>query len=78
MAVVPTAKSSANVLMVEAAENRQPDDASIILDWPSRWGVLGQGEVGPEIVVVGDVAFEDSSKMLLSERDQMVGALATD
>ncbi len=64
--------------MVEVAENCPSSDGLVMLDWPSRRGVLGQGEVGSEIVIVGDVAFEDAPKMSFSERDKIIDALATD
>ena len=40
--VVPTANSSADVLMVEASEEWPPGDASLVVDWTGNWTIFGQ------------------------------------
>lgn len=64
--------------MVDVTENWPSNDARFRLDRPSRWGIHGQGKVGSEIVIVGDVLSEDAPEMRFAERDDMVDALATD
>lgn len=63
--------------MVEATEDWPPGDASFALNQPGNRSILSQRQMRAATVVIVGVLFEDSSKMRLSKRDEVVGALAT-
>ena len=62
--------------MVEATEEWPPGDASFALNRPLDRSILSQRRMSAAVVVVFGVLLEDSSKMRLSKRDEVVDALA--
>jgi hypothetical protein len=66
------------VAMMEAADKgRLKDSAQVGTVHRSRFrGVLVQGEVRPDVVVVGKVVLQQPTQMGLVEHDHMVEALA--
>jgi len=70
---------AALVPMVEAADRGDLHDVTHAgrLDRPRLGRILAQRQVGPGLVVVGNVGLDDPVQMALAEHDDMVQAFAT-
>ena len=64
--------------MMEPSEDRERDDPAGPLNRPAYGGVLVQGRVRPDLVVVGAIGFEDPAQMTLTEYDHVIEALPSD
>src|SRR5512139_689913 len=64
--------------MVKAAKKRSRCDSAKILDSPMERGVLGQGSVSPEAVVVVGICAQDPAQVRFAQDHDMVQAVSSD
>jgi hypothetical protein len=64
---------------MQTREVRDRDDVAVaLLDDPRRWRVAIEGQVGARLVVIGRVSTQHPGKVAFTERDDVVGAVASD
>jgi hypothetical protein len=63
--------------MMQPAQNWQRDDVANRLGTSEARGVIAQRQVGPDLVVVGGVRFQDATQVRLARYHQVVEAFTT-
>ena len=64
--------------MVQAADQRNADDASNALDRMSFGSVFAQCEVSPDLVIIAGICVEDPAQMALAADDDVVQTFTAD
>ncbi len=64
--------------MVKAAEDRSCSNLAKPLNRTTERRVLAEGEVGPDVIIIGGIRREDPAQMGLAEDDDVIEAFPTD
>ena len=64
--------------MMQSAEDRQCGDPANSLNRTTDRRILGQRQVGPDIIVISGVRRKDSAQMSLAKDDDVIEAFAAD
>jgi hypothetical protein len=65
-------------MVVKAAEDRLRCDGADALNRAMKRGVLVQGTMSPQLIIIGGVCAEDSAQVSFTEHDHVVQALPAD
>ena len=74
---MPGQKLDPYVLMMEPAEDWYCCDASGLLRTPKIRCILGQGEMRPELIVIGGVIPQNTTQVRLTEHHYVIEAFTT-
>ncbi len=64
--------------MMKSAEDRQGSDLAKPLNRTTERRVLGEREVGPDVIIIGGIRREDPQQMGLAEDDDVIEAFPAD